>query len=235
MDDVSTFLARMKQSFLEEREKLDRLSLLEAQLDRDPLYADHIKRQVTRVREELTACRVDMEELVKILLRVPPWHSRHRTALGPFFDDGGFEKSVFVMTKFPEGNEEPDHKLSALIKLVEDGLAERGYVARLATKARFHDWLWDEVEVHLLGCATGIAIVEDHYRPELNPNVAMEWGWMRAMGRRVLFLREREFAHGRADLGGLRAWDFEWATPEPGVRLALNDWFGRPPKLGPVD
>ncbi len=235
MDDVSTFLARMKQSFVEEREKAERLSQLEAELDRDPLYADHIKRKVARVREELTACRAEMEELVKLLLRVPPWHSRHRTALGPFFDEGGFEKSVFVMTKFPEGNSEPDQKLNTLIKLVEDGLAERGFVARLATKARFHDWLWDEVEVHLLGCATGIAIVEDHYRPELNPNVAMEWGWMRAMGRRVLFLREKDFAHGRADLGGLRAWDFEWAAPEPGVRSALNDWFGRPPKPLPAD
>src|SRR5262249_30467653 len=106
--------------------------------------------------------------------------------------------------------------------------ASRGMRARLATGARFHEWLWDEVEIHLLGCAIGIAIVEDRYRPELNPNVSMEWGWMRAMGKRVLFLREKTFAHGRADLGGLRAWDFDWDEPEFGIATALTEWFGEP-------
>ena len=228
MDDVSTFLAQLKRSFLEEREKVDRLRDLEGQLDRDPLYGDHIERQVGRLREELSACRNDMDELVKLLLRVPPWHSRHRTALGAFLKSGDFERSVFVMTKFPEANGELDKKLKDLIDLVFSGLSQRGLIPRLASGARFHEWLWDEVELHLLGCATGIAIVEDRYRPELNPNVAMEWGWMRAMGKRVLFLREKGFAHGRADLGGLRAWDFDWDSPEGGVSTALSEWFGQP-------
>ena len=228
MDDVSTFLAQLKQSFLEEREKVDRLRELEGQLDRDPLYGDHIKRQVDRLRDELRACRNEMDDLVKLLLRVPPWHSRHRTALGDFYRGGDFEKSVFIMTKFPEANGDPDQKLKGLIDVVCIGLTQRGFLPRLASGAQFHDWLWDEVEIHLLGCATGIAIVEDRYRPELNPNVAMEWGWMRAMGKRVLFLREKKFAHGRADLGGLRAWEFDWESPGDGVATALTEWFGRP-------
>jgi hypothetical protein len=56
----------------------------------------------------------------------------------------------------------------------------------------------------------------------------MEWGWMRAMGKRVLFLREGGFEEGRADLGGLRAWDFDWDAPESGVSTALTEWFGQP-------
>jgi hypothetical protein len=48
-----------------------------------------------------------------------------------------------------------------------------------------------------------IARVEDRHRNELNPNVAMEWGWMRAMGKRVCFLRESGFKNFRADLGDL--------------------------------
>ncbi len=88
-------------------------------------------------------------------------------------------------------------------------------MSKLATGARIHEWLWNEVEIHLLGCATAITIVEDRYRPELIPNLAMEWGWMRAMSKRVLFLREGSFAHGRADLGGLRSWTFDWNGPQP--------------------
>jgi hypothetical protein len=200
MDIISTFLIRLKQSFLEECKKVERLRELESELDRsrlrppisDPSRLDpssfeslidtqegaFIQNQVGRVREELNACRNDMDHLVKMLLRVPPWHERHRPALARFFQEGDFERSVFVMTKFPEGNSALDKGLKAVIEVVCRGLTARGLTPRLAKGARFHDWLWDEVELYLLGCATGIAIVEDRYRPELNPNVAMEWGWM---------------------------------------------------------
>lgn len=71
--------------------------------------------------------------------------------------------------------------------------------------------------------------------PELNPNVAMEWGWMRAMGKRVLFLREDGFAHGRAYSGGLRTGSFDWDAPEPGVSTALTEWFGEPLSVAEQD
>jgi hypothetical protein len=229
MDDISSFLAHLKRSFTEEDEKAKLLLKLEGELERDPLYADYLKGQTKRIRGELDACRNDMHRLVSLLLQVPPWHSRHRTALGAFFKDGDYESSVFVMTKFPESDSELDQRLNGIIDLVCTGLTERGLRPRLARGARFHDWLWDEVEIHLLGCATGIAILEDRYRPELNPNVAMEWGWMRAMGKRVHYLREQGFAHGRADLGGLRAWNFDWDAPALGISIALTGWFGEPP------
>jgi hypothetical protein len=54
--------------------------------------------------------------------------------------------------------------------------------------------------------------------------------WGSAMGKRVLFLREQSFAHGRADIGALRAWDFDWNAPEAGIRTAITDYFGPPVK-----
>jgi hypothetical protein len=165
MDDISSFLAHLKRSFIEEREKAEHILELEHQLERDPLYADYLKGQIKRMRLELDACRNDMYQLVSLLLQVPPWHSRHRTALGDFSKDGDYERSVFVMTKFPEGDGELDQKLSGIINSVYTGLTERGLRPRLARGARFHDWLWDEVEIHLLGCATG----DRHYRGSFPP------------------------------------------------------------------
>ena len=81
--------------------------------------------------------------------------------------------------------------------------------------------------MHLLACQQGIAIVEDQYLPELNPNVAMEWGWMRAMGKPVLFLLEEAFEHRRADLGDLLDQRFEWANPHPGIDAAVEPWLKR--------
>jgi hypothetical protein len=73
-----------------------------------------------------------------------------------------------------------------------------------------------------LGCCRGIAIVEDRYRPELNPNVAMEWGWMKGMGKSVLFLMEETFQHNRADWHGLIAKSFKWDKPKPGICGAIK-------------
>ena len=72
----------------------------------------------------------------------------------------------------------------------------------------------------------GIAIVEDKYVPELNPNVAMEWGWMRALKRSVLFLREESFDHARADWDGLIDYRFKWDDPKPGIDVALDKFLG---------
>ena len=37
------------------------------------------------------------------LLTLPPQHLRYETKLGQFRREATFEKSVFIMTKFPEG------------------------------------------------------------------------------------------------------------------------------------
>jgi hypothetical protein len=86
--------------------------------------------------------------------------------------------------------------------------------------------LWDNVELHLLGCSRGVAIVEDKYTKELNPNVAMEWGWMVGMGRRVLYLVEKSFKHARADWGGLIKEEFDWEKPADDIKQAVHKFLG---------
>jgi hypothetical protein len=226
MNDLSRFISAIRRSAIEEKEKRNRLEELEDILEKDPLYSEFVEQQIQRVKVEIAACRQEMEVVTELLLRVPPWHDRHRSALQTFYGNGKYQTSVFVMTKFPEGNQDSDLKLKAVIDLVCAGLTAGGLHPRIANGAKYHSWLWDEVEIHLLGCASGVAIIEDKYRPELNPNVAMEWGWMKAMGKRVLYLQEEQFAHGRADLNGLRSWSFNWENPEPGITEALREWCG---------
>jgi hypothetical protein len=225
MDDVSYFLTKLKQSISEELQKVTLLGDLRSQLERDVIYAEHIENQINRVQNELSATRDEMNLLADLFLRVPPCHSRHRTALKEFHNQGNYDSSVFIMTKFPEGNTENDQILQNIINLVSEGVRSHGFTPRVASGAKYHHWLWDEVEIHLLGSSKGIAIVEDKYRPELNPNVAMEWGWMRAMGKKVLFLQEEEFNHGRADFAGLRSYQFNWTNPKPGIQAALESWI----------
>ena len=168
--------------------------------------------------------------LIRVLREVvefPPQHVRHGHILANFHGVASFEKSIFVMTKFPDPKKLAaiDAELAAVIQAVRNAVDHCGYIARLASDTQYHISLWDNVELYLLGCRRGIAIVEDKYLPELNPNVAMEWGWMRGMGRDVLYLVEKDFKKQRADWNGLIEHSFEWANPVPDIKIGVEAWL----------
>ena len=191
--------------------------------------------EVTKVLESTSSLRMIREQErgagellrheVEELLRYPPCHSRHHDLLETFHLGGGFENSIFVMTKFPEGETETDAQLIGVINAVRSSIRDCRMQPRLASDCKYHPMLWDNVELYLLGCSRGVALVEDRYRPELNPNVAMEWGWMRGMGKDVLFLIEERFDHERADWSGLTKKSFSWDDPATGIRPAILDWL----------
>lgn len=207
--------------------ELDRLELLNSPLNaamKDERDQD-LKRDIERQRGRLS-------QVLRDVVAFPPQHGRHGALLDDFHGVAAYAQSVFVMTKFPApgGANPADQQLSKVIQTVRDAVKDvgQGHVARLANDQQFHGILWDNVELYLLGCSRGIAIVEDRYLPELNPNVAMEWGWMRGMGRNVLYLVEQGFKKQRADWGGLIEAPFDWDDPEPGIRAAVQAWLPKP-------
>ena len=159
--------------------------------------------------------------------RFPPHFSRHFDSLVDFHTSAPYERSVFVMSKYPEGDGQEDEELRRIIDMVASLIKKNGYVPRIATERRYHEMLWDNVELYLLGCCKGVAIVEDRYKPELNPNVALEWGWMIGMGKQVLCLVEGGFKHLRADWDGLYKDSFSWDDPRPGIERAIRTWLAR--------
>jgi hypothetical protein len=161
------------------------------------------------------------------LLRFPPQHKRHSEKLAEFNEEAPYEKSIFIMTKFPatKGGAKLDNELRTVIDAVVASINKCGYHARIASDKGYHAALWDNVELHLLGCIYGVAIVEDRYATELNPNVAMEWGWMRALGKEVLYLVEENFSHERADWLGLLRDSFPWDNPSSAIDEAVTRWL----------
>lgn len=225
MLDLDTALLTLREDFklLFQRER-ERQALLDAPLH--PAMKDerdqYLKADIERQRQYLLRG-------LRTVVDFPPQHGRHALQLPDFHAAAPFGRSVFVMTKFPDpvADRPEDRQLRAVIQAVREAVRDQGqgHVARLASDRQFHPGLWDNVELYLLGCARGIAIVEDRYRPELNPNVAMEWGWMRGMGRQVLYLVEQGFDHARADWGSLIEARFDWDDPAPGIRAAVQAWL----------
>ena len=200
----------------------ERIDLLNSNLP--PAMKDE---QDRAIKSQIEIQRKGVKQVLQTLLEFPPQHLRHQPELTPFHAVADFEASIFVMTKFPDPNlnAAADVELAAVIQAVCQAVQACGFRARLASDRRFHPMLWDNVELYLLGCRRGIAIVEDRYFPELNPNVAMEWGWMRGMGRDVLYLVENGFNRGRADWGGLIEQRFDWANPAPEITAGVRAWL----------
>ena len=187
-------------------------------------------------REEKIEAAIKQKESERIqvlreLVTYPPRYLPYGDLLNQFSTESNLEKSVFIMTKYPDGKDAAkDAALQRVIDCVKAAVTSSGFHPRLANGRKYHANLWENVEVYLLGCARGIAIVEDRFNPKLNPNVAMEWGWMRAAGKPVLYLVEKDVTVFPADVDGLIKDRFEWDNPEPDIRSAIfTELTGAPP------
>ncbi|HKU73692.1 MAG TPA: hypothetical protein VJR02_07220 [Pyrinomonadaceae bacterium] len=223
MIDLDDALAALKVDILRiAKLETERLELLNSPLN--PAMKDE---RDSDLKSDIERQRKRMISVIQNVVEFPPQHTRHSPLLNQFHQIAPFDKSVFVMTKFPDPKKPAimDQQLADVIDAVRDAVKGCGYVARVASDNQYHGILWDNVELYLLGCVRGIAIVEDKYLPELNPNVAMEWGWMRGMGRNVLYLVEKDFKKQRADWGGLIEAQFDWANPAPDIKAGVEAWL----------
>jgi hypothetical protein len=191
--------------------------------------ADAIAREIEKQERERIG-------VLRELVTYPPRYIPYAQPLKQFVTDAACEKSVFVMTKYPDGKDlKKDTELKRVIAAVTGAVKRAGFEPRLASSKKYHPNLWENVEVYLLGCCRGIAIVEDKFKKELNPNVAMEWGWMRAMGKKTLYLVEKDMKVLPADVNGLIKDRFDWDNPEPGVeRAVFVELTGAPPPVAAI-
>jgi len=153
-------------------------------------------------------------------------------------EDVTYENSVFVMMKFPDGLAAGQMELlDRIFQVISSALQAYGLVARRADKKQYEPDLWNNLCVYMLGCQFGLAVLEDRGANEMNPNVALEFGFMKALAKEVGLLREESFKHDRADLIGKLVKSFriqeELVLDEDSLKRAIQDWMidlGVPPR-----
>jgi hypothetical protein len=224
MNDFNSTLELLRQDFV----ALAQLEKLRHDFNNSPVGVAEKDERDKQFKKTIDDYRAGMERVLKKMLEYPPYLLRHDPYLAEFHNVAPFDKSVFIMTKYPDdpnSNAQIDLELKAVIQAVCQAVEVCGYKARLATDKHYHGQLWDNVELYLLGCSRGIAIVEDKYKPELNPNIAMEWGWMRGTDRKVFYLVEKDFRKARADWSGLIEQKFDWADPGRDIAAPIRAWL----------
>ena len=134
-----------------------------------------------------------------------------------------YDRNVFIMTRF----DERDQLLGPLDEQLRKALCRHGLIGlRADDKMSARDGqLWTNVCVYMLCCKYGVAVLEDRAKDEFNPNVALEYGFMRALDKRTLLLTDRGFRNLRADIVGTVREQFDITDLAGTLTAPIERWI----------
>lgn len=83
----------------------------------------------------------------------------------------------------------------------------------------------------MMGCMYAVCVFEDIDRREFNPNVAIEYGFLRAMDRRILLLKEQRLPTMSSDMVGKLYRPFDALKITPTIDARIGEWAERDLRL----
>jgi hypothetical protein len=114
------------------------------------------------------------------------------------------ESNLFLMTRF-RGTQYH----SAISEAVNDAVSAFGLEFLIASDPNLDERvLWNRVLACMEACRFGIAVFEE-IDEALSPNVTLELGYMMALGRKCLMLKEKRMPELSADLRGFLCGEFD--------------------------
>lgn len=131
------------------------------------------------------------------------------------------KKRVFVMMRF--SNSDWHSRIYAAIR---KALAAHDMAALRADERAYDEGLLQNVRVYLQACDFGIAVFEQTEK-EFSPNVALEVGYLMALGKKVCLLKDSRLRPLQDDLAGRLYEEFDGSSAEQAVPRALESWLKR--------
>lgn len=143
-----------------------------------------------------------VNETIKAITRppVPPGYEYLEMSLTKFLKDHpDVDKNVFIGMRF-----QTDKHFKEIHKSIVASLGKHGLIGLRADDKVYpsDDDLWDNVCTYMLGCKYGIFVFEDIDEREFNPNIPLEYGFMRCQNKRLLILKEKRLPSMPTDIIG---------------------------------
>lgn len=129
-------------------------------------------------------------------------------------------KSAFLMMKF----EDSPIQLK-LIDVIAKNFKQKGITLLRADTKWYADNLLTNIRTYMHGCDFGVAIFDRVKTEYFNPNVSLEIGYMMAMGKDVLLLKDSTLQSLPTDLVGRLYHEYDFQKPEETLPLVLNKWL----------
>jgi hypothetical protein len=112
-----------------------------------------------------------------------------------------------------------------ILKAIDDTAHSYGLSILRADTHDFHSDLLSNVRTYLHGCSFGVAVFERIESEEPNANVGLEVGYLMALGKPVLLLKDRTLPQLHTDLAGRLYKTFDPHDPEGTIPDQLSKWF----------
>jgi len=133
-----------------------------------------------------------------------------------------FDRNVFVMMRYRPG----EHFLK-IEDAIRGSLARYSLIATLAKDCAFSDDLWENVQLYMKFSRLGVAVFEEIDEREFNPNISLELGYMYALGRRCLLLKDRRMPRLPTDTCGKIYRDFDTFQLPSSIEKQVGEWCER--------
>jgi protein-tyrosine-phosphatase len=128
--------------------------------------------------------------------------------------------NAFLMMRFAEqGSEDP------IVNVIRAAFARYAIDVLRADDRAFCDSLWDNVRAYMEASDFGVAVFDQAAAAHFNPNVSLELGYMLALAKRVLLLKERSLPRLHSDLVGHLYKEFDHDQLELTVTRAVTSWL----------
>ena len=132
----------------------------------------------------------------------------------------GYEENVFLIMRLLKTD-----PIKAVHQAIRDALSASGLNPLRADEKDYHPELWANVCTYMLGCSKCVVVFEEIELREFSPNVALELGFMLAMDKPCLILKEKRLPKPPADIIG-RLWkEFDSYNPVQTVQEQVSRWL----------
>ncbi len=128
-------------------------------------------------------------------------------------------RCAFLMMKF----EDSPIQLK-LIEVIKENFEKIGIKLLRADSKWYADDLLTNIRTYMHGCNFGVAVFDRVKTQYFNPNVSLEIGYMMAMGKDVLLLKDSTLSSLHTDLVGKLYHEYDFQNPEKTLQIVLNQW-----------
>ena len=133
--------------------------------------------------------------------------------------EASIERNVFVMMRYRD----IDH-FKSIENVIRATLDLFGLETRLAKDRSLSDDLWENIEIYMKNSKYGIAVFEEIDTRDFNPNISLELGYMYALERRCLLLKDMRMSSLPTDTCGKIYKNFDTYNIEDSITKRITEW-----------
>jgi hypothetical protein len=126
----------------------------------------------------------------------------------------------FLMMKFE------DTKIqSEIANITKEIFKKQGISLLRADDKWYSDDLFTNIKTYMQGCTFGVALFERIKTNHFNPNVSLEIGYMMALNKPILFLKDSTLESLHSDLIGKLYYEFDFQNHQERLSNVINKWI----------